>query len=286
MSINTGSPICKNGGKLRVLLVGDVVGTAGRAMFQKHIQTIKKAHNIDAVIVNGENSSSQGRGITSRIVKFFKHCGADVVTSGNHIWHEREIYNYLDVNQDLLRPANFPSGVPGVGVTTFVCNNVTIAVINLQGRVFMKDLIDCPFRAAESLLTYLRHKTNIIFVDFHTETTSEKMAMGHVLDGKVSGVVGTHTHVQTADERILPGGTAFITDLGMAGSLNGMLGMKKEPIIEHFFKQMPVRFTEDTTPPFVLSGAWIEVDTQTGRALAIERVRVVDDQINIEGNQG
>lgn len=271
--------------RLRVLLVGDVVGQAGRAMFQKHIQQIKKAHNIDAVIVNGENSS-QGRGITSRIMKFFKHCGADIVTSGNHIWHDKEIYNYWSEHQDLLRPANFPSGVPGIGVVTFNCNNFTIAVINLQGRVFMKELIDCPFRAAESILTYLKHKTNIIFVDFHTETTSEKMAMGHVLDGKVSGVVGTHTHVQTADERILPGGTAFISDLGMAGSLNGMLGMKKEPIIEHFFKQMPVRFVEDNTPPFVLSGAWIEVDTQTGRAINIQRVRVVDDQINVDMNQG
>lgn len=263
--------------RLRVLLVGDVVGTAGRAMFQKHIPHIKKELQIDAVIVNGENSTSQGRGITSRIVKFFKHCGADVVTSGNHIWHNKEIYNYWPAHQDLLRPANFPSGVPGIGVTTFTCNNATIGVINLQGRVFMRELIDCPFRAVESILTYLKHKTNIIFVDFHTETTSEKMAMGHVLDGKVSGVVGTHTHVQTADERVLPGGTAFITDLGMTGALNGMLGMKKEAIIEHYFKQMPVKFTEDTQAPYVLSGVFVDVDMQTGKALAIERVRIVDN---------
>lgn len=265
---------------IRVLLIGDVVGAAGRAMFQKHIPHIKKEHKIDAVIVNGENSS-QGRGITSRIVKFFRHCGADVVTSGNHIWHNREIYGYLPSHEDLLRPANFPSGVPGVGVTTFMCNNKTIAVINLQGRVFMKDLIDCPFRTAESILTYLRHKTNIVFVDFHTETTSEKMAMGHLLAGKVSGVVGTHTHVQTADERILPGGTAFVSDLGMAGSLNGMLGMKKEAIVEQFLKQMPTRFVVDNQPPFVLSGVWIEVDTETGKALAIERVRIVDTELHV-----
>jgi len=273
----------KKQGHLRVLLIGDVVGSAGRAMFQKHIPHIKKTHNIDAVIVNGENSS-QGRGITSRIMKFFRHCGADVVTSGNHIWHNKEIYGYWPAHEDLLRPANFPSGVPGVGVTTFMCNGSLIAVINLQGRVFMRDLIDCPFRAAESLLTYLKHKTNLIFVDFHTETTSEKMALGHFLAGKVSGVVGTHTHVQTADERILPGGTAFITDLGMCGSLNGMLGMKKEPIIEQFLKQMPVKFAEDIESPFVLSGAWIEVDTQTGKAVAIERVRIVDDEQYIDGS--
>ena len=270
--------------QLRILLLGDVVGTAGQAMFQKYAPRLKKELHIDAIIVNGENSS-QGRGITSKIVHFFKEYGADVVTSGNHIWHNKEIYSYLPACQDLLRPANFPSGVPGVGVTTFMCKNNTVAVINLQGRVFMKEHIDCPFRAAESLLTYLRYKTPIILVDFHAETTSEKMAIAHYLSGKVSAVVGTHTHVQTADERILPGGTAFITDLGMAGSLNGMLGMKKEPIIENFLKQMPVRFSEDTQPPFVLSGVWIDIDTNTGHAVAIERVRVIDNELTVENSR-
>jgi len=156
-----------------------------------------------------------------------------------------------------------------------------IGVINLQGRVFMQDQIDCPFRTVKSILTYLRSKTNIIFVDFHAETTSEKMAMGHYLDGMVSGVVGTHTHVQTADERILPSGTAFITDLGMVGSLNGMLGMKKDQIIEHFLRQLPVRFEVDSSLPVQLCGVCIEVDTATGKALSIERIQVQDAQLVI-----
>ncbi len=270
--------------KLRVLFIGDIVGVAGRTMFQKHIDRIKTTHNINATIVNGENSA-QGRGITSRIVKFFKHNSVDVITSGNHIWRFREIYSYLDQNTDLLRPANFPSAAPGVGVTTFTCQDQVIGVINLQGRVFMRDLIDCPFRTVESILTYLKDKTNIIFVDFHAEATSEKMAMGYFLDGKVSGVVGTHTHVQTADERILPNGTAFITDLGMSGSVNSMLGMKKEPIIDHFLTQVPVKFSVETSLPVVMSGVWIEVDVTTGKATKIERVRLIDDELQIGADQ-
>lgn len=266
---------------LKVLLIGDVVGNTGRMMFQKHIDRIRSTYNIDAVIVNGENSSSQGRGITPRIVRFFRHNGADVVTSGNHIWYKREIYSYLESNTDLLKPANFPTDTPGVGVTTFTCKGQTIGVINLQGRVFMRELVSCPFRAAESILTYLKHKTNIIFVDFHTETTSEKMALGHFLDGKVSGVVGTHTHVQTADERVLPGGTAFITDLGMVGSLNSMLGMKKEPIIENFIRQMPVKFEVDTSTPIIMCGVCIEVDIKTGKAISIQRIQVIDNDLQV-----
>lgn len=268
--------------KLRVLLIGDVVGVTGRVMFQKHIARLKQEHAIDAIIVNGENSA-RGRGITSKIAHFFKHNGANVVTTGNHIWHDKEIYHYLTQHDDVLRPANFPSVAPGVGYTTFACKNYSIGVVNMQGRVFMREHLDCPFRSMESVLTYLRSRTNIIFVDFHAETTSEKMAMGHFLDGRVSGVVGTHTHVQTADERILPNGTAFITDLGMVGSLNGMLGMKKEPIIENFLTQMPVKFVVDKAAPAVMSGVWIEVDAATGKALKIERVRVVDNDIIVEG---
>lgn len=267
--------------KLRVLLLGDVVGASGRAMFQKYSPFLREKHSIDAIVVNGENSC-QGRGITSRIVKFFKHNGADVITSGNHIWFNREIYSYLKEHQDLLRPANFPSCTPGVGVTTFMCKDIVIGVINLQGRVFMKEHTDCPFRAADSLLTYLRSKTNIIVVDFHAEATSEKMAMGHYLDGRVSAVVGTHTHVQTADERVLPGGTAFVSDLGMAGALNGMLGMNKEAIIENFLTQMPSRFTVDIKPPFVLSGVYVDIDTKTGKALDIQRVRVVEKDLHVD----
>ena|SRR3990167_3012732 len=270
--------------RLRILCIGDVVGATGRAIFQKHIDALKKKHEIDGIIVNGENSS-HGRGITSRMVKFFKHNGVDIITSGNHIWHHKEIYSYLASNKDLLRPINYPSRAPGVGVATFECKGNVVAVINVQGRVFMRDHLDCPFRAVDSLLTYLRDKTNVIVIDFHAEASSEKMALAHYVDGRVSGIVGTHTHVQTADERILPNGTAFITDLGMCGSLNGMLGMKKEPIIENFLTQMPVKFMVDTSSPVVLSGAWIEVDTQTGKAIAIERVRIVDDQLRVDEDE-
>lgn len=268
---------------IRILCIGDVVGSPGRAMFQKHIDRIRNEYDIDALIVNGENSDARGRGITSRIVKFFKHNGADVVTSGNHIWANKEIYQYMQENTDLIRPANFPGETPGVGVTTFNCKGHLVAVVNVMGRIFMREQLDCPFRTMSSLLTYLRSKTNLIVVDVHAETTSEKAALANYLDGKVSAVVGTHTHVQTADERILPHGTAFITDLGMTGSQNSCLGMKKEPIIEHFIKQMPVKFSvEEEAGPFIMTGVWIEVDTTTGKALEIKRVKVVDDMLHID----
>lgn len=267
-------------GRLRLLFLGDIVGAPGMAMLQKHLEQLRAQHAIDAVVVNGENSA-QGRGITPTIMKFFKHNGVDIVTSGNHIWQKKEIYPYLNEHRDLLRPANFPSDTPGVGVTTFLCKGFEIAVINLQGRVFMREHVACPFRTAESLLTYVRSKTNIIFVDFHAETTAEKMGIAYFLDGKISGLVGTHTHIQTADERILPKGTAYITDLGMAGALNSMIGMKKEPIIYNFLTQMPARFEVDDNPPFVMSGVWIEVDTETGLATDIQRIRIIDNELVI-----
>jgi len=267
--------------KLRVLFLGDIVGITGRMIFKKHIARLREEKGIDAVIVNGENSA-HGRGITSRIVRFFKSHGVDVITSGNHIWHQKEIYSYLANNNDLLRPANFSSDCPGVGVTTFECKGYKIGIINLQGRVFMRDLIACPFRTAESILTYLKNKTNIIFVDFHAEATSEKLALSYFLDGQISGFVGTHTHIQTADERVLPGGSAHITDLGMSGSLNSMLGMKKEPIMQQFRDQMPIRFVVDTRPPMYMTGALIDVNPQTGKALSIERINIVDDAIDFD----
>lgn len=270
---------------LKVLFIGDVVGAPGRMMFQKHIDRVKKEFKADAVIVNGENSDGRGRGITPRIVNFFKHNGASVVTSGNHIWANKEIYSYLASNNDLLRPANFPTDTPGVGVTTFSCGGYLVGVVNVMGRVFMRDLVACPFRTAESILTYLKTKTNIIFVDMHAETTAEKIALGYFLDGKVSGIVGTHTHVQTADERILPKGTAFMTDLGMTGSLNSMLGMKKEGILHSFLTQMPVRFEVEASAPLIMTGCCIEVDAHSGSAISIERVKVIDEEIIVDGSE-
>lgn len=262
--------------KIRVLMIGDVVGTTGIAMFQKHINHLRSEYRADAVIVNGENSASNGRGIIAKTMKFFKHCKVDVVTSGNHIWDHREIYTYLHDHKDLLRPANFPAGAPGVGVTVFSCKNERIAVVNLQGRVFMREHVDCPFVAAETILSYLKHQTKMILVDFHAEATSEKMGLGYFLDGQVSAVVGTHTHTQTADERILPNGTAYISDLGMVGALESMLGMKKEPIINKFITQLPTKFEVETEGPGLLSGVCIELDSQTGKALSIERIKIVD----------
>lgn len=265
---------------IRILFLGDIVGAPGRAIFQKHIKGLKKEHKIDAVIANGENSAN-GRGITSRIVKFFRHNEVDVVTSGNHIWHHREIYDYLATHNDLLRPENYPTECPGSGVTTFLCNGITVGVINLQGRVFMKDHLGDPFKTADTVLSYLKTKTNVIFVDFHAEATSEKIALAFYLDGRISALVGTHTHVQTSDERILPHGTAFLTDAGMAGAVNSMLGMKKGPIIRNFLTQMPVKFEVEEEGPMLLSGVWIEIDTHTGKALDIQRIRIIDNDVGI-----
>lgn len=271
---------------IKLLFIGDVVGNTGCAMFQKHIAHLKKDHAIDGVIVNGENSSSTGRGITSRIVHFFKHNGADMITSGNHIFQQKEVYAHLDTKTNLLRPLNFPNGTPGTGVGFFTTkNNILVGVINVQGRVFMRELVSDPFRAVESALTYVKSKTPIIFVDIHAETTAEKIAIAHFLDGQVSAVIGTHTHVQTADERVLPGGTAFMTDAGMVGSLNSMLGMKKEGILHNFLTQMPAKFLVDDSLPVVMSGAVITIDAQNGKATKIERIRIVDQDVHIEKHE-
>jgi metallophosphoesterase (TIGR00282 family) len=267
---------------VRVLMLGDVVGNIGRCMFQKHIASIKSEHAIDFVIVNGENSCNNGRGINTRIVKFFKEHGADVITSGNHIWDQYEIQSYLQTHTDLLRPANFPAACPGSGVTVINCNGIMIGVINLQGRVFMREHTDDPFKAVDSILTYVTSKTNIILIDFHAEATAEKLAMAFHVEGRVSAIVGTHTHIPTSDERILPGGTAYVTDLGMAGSFNSMIGMTKESVMPTFLRQMPSRFIVDTNPPVVMSGVWIEIDTITGKAIKIERIRVLDEELSTE----
>lgn len=266
---------------LRIIILGDIVGASGRAMFQKHILSLRTEYKADAVIVNGENSA-QGKGITPKVVQFFKDHGVNMITSGNHIWRHKEIYSYLAHHDDLIRPANFPHGCPGKGSTVFHVQGFTIGVLNLQGRVFMRELVDCPFRTADSHLTFLKSKTNIIIVDMHAETTSEKLGLAYYLDGRVSAVVGTHTHIQTADNRVLPKGTAYITDLGMAGSLNSMIGMKKEPIIENYLTQMPQKFTVDTQPPMVMSGVVVHIDTVTGHAINIERIYRVDHDIHVD----
>jgi metallophosphoesterase (TIGR00282 family) len=263
---------------LRVMFIGDLMGHVGQAVFARWIFKLKEKHNIDAIIVNGENAAKSGKGITPVDVEFLQNCGVQVITTGNHIWQNKKIYSYLSEKDDVLRPANYPSGCPGKGYTVFEVNNHLIGVINVQGRSFIKDHIDCPLRTTESLIQLLKTKTNVIFVDFHAETTAEKQALGLFLDGMVSGVFGTHTHVQTSDERILPQGTAYITDAGFCGAYNSVIGMKKDVIIEKFLTQMPHRFEVEKNPPYVLNGVWVEVDTETGKALNIERIRIIDEK--------
>lgn len=267
--------------KLRLIILGDAVGVPGRAMVQKYVPKLKDELGAHGVIVNGENAASDGRGITPRIMHFFKHVGVDVVTSGNHIFAKKDIYPYLTEHKNLLRPLNFPASCPGSGVGIYQIAGHSVGVINVQGRIFMREQVSCPFRAIESALTFLRNKTSIIVVDMHAETTSEKAGIAWYFDGQVSAVWGTHTHVQTADERILPQGTGFISDLGMAGSLNSMIGMRKETILHNMLTQMPVRFEVELNGPYVLSGIVVDIDTTTGKAVHIERIRIIDNDLKI-----
>lgn len=261
---------------LSILMVGDIVGSSGRAVFDRHIDTLKKDYKIDFVIVNGENSA-HGVGITPRIADSFLKSGVDVITSGNHIWHKKEIYQYLATHSELLRPANYPSGVPGFGHTLIHKFGVTYAVINVMGRVFMREDLDCPFKTTETLLMYLKDKTPLIFIDIHAEATSEKQAFATYFDGKVTAVFGTHTHVPTADERVLPSGTAYITDVGMAGAVNSLLGMEGRPVIQRFLTQMPVKFTVEMKPPYVLNAVLVKADKISGKAQSIERIAIYDN---------
>jgi len=260
---------------LKILFIGDVVGRAGRQALSSRLHRLVDEHRVDLVVANGENAAA-GFGLTANIVTELLDLGIDVLTSGNHIWDKREICDCLDRQERLLRPANYPPGLPGRGAGIFATSaGLQVGVVNLEGRVFMSNL-DCPFRAAEQLIEEMRRRTPIILVDFHAEATSEKMALGCYLDGRVSAVVGTHTHVQTADERILPGGTAYITDAGMTGSRDAVIGIRKELAIEKFLTQQPVRFEVAKKDPW-LCGVLIEVDEKTGLALKVERIQQATD---------
>jgi metallophosphoesterase (TIGR00282 family) len=266
---------------IRVLFIGDVIGQPGMSMFQRWAPKIKEKYAIDAIVVNGENAAKNGKGITAKQVDFFRHNGASVITTGNHAFDQKEINTAFSERDDLIRPANFPPGCPGKGYAFLQVKDQLIAIVSLHGRVFVRDLVDCPFRAIESLLTFIKTKTNIILVDFHADATSEKNAMGLFLDGKVSGVFGTHTHIQTTDARVLPQGTAFITDLGSCGALNSVIGFEVAQAMPRFLVHHQMgKFVVETHGPLVLSGAWVEVDAYTGKSVSIERVYVVDDTIN------
>jgi len=257
---------------MNILMVGDIFGDSGRAALTKLLPRLRQEHAIDVAVVNIENAAG-GFGVTPQIARtVLEGGGVDVLTSGNHIWDKKEIIPYIGKENLLLRPANFPPGTPGVGYITVKAGPHRVGVLNLMGRVFMHP-IDCPFRKADEVVQELRRDTPIVLVDMHAEATSEVMAMGWYLDGRVSAVVGTHRHVQTADERLLPGGTAYITDLGMTGPVDSVIGVDKDIIIQRFLTQMPIRF-EPAKGPAALRGVVIAVDPESGRATSIQRVNV------------
>src|SRR5437867_9385446 len=256
---------------MNILMVGDVYGEPGRQAIAKLVPRLRREHAIDFAVVNIENAAA-GFGVTPPIARQSFDAGADVLTSGNRIWDKREIVEYITRENLLLRPANFPVGTPGVGHVTVKAGPHKVAVLNLMGRVFMLP-IDCPFQKADELVPELRKDTPIIIVDMHAEATSESQAMGWHLAGRVSAVVGTHRHVQTADERVLPKGTAYITDLGMTGPTDSVIGVDKDIALQRFLSQMPNRF-EPAKGPVALHGAVIRIDPETGRGLSIERLRV------------
>lgn len=259
---------------MKVLFVGDVTGKPGRRILADRLPGLRRGLRLDAVIANGENAAG-GMGLTSGVAAELFACGVDVLTGGNHIWQNREAYDLLDTDPRVLRPANYPPGAPGRGAAIFeIASGARLGVLNLQGRVFMAT-IDDPFRIGRELAEGLRAQTPVVVVDVHAEATSEKVALGWHLDGVVSAVVGTHTHVQTADERVLPGGTAYITDVGMTGPRDGIIGMARETILERFLTQLPVRF-EVASGPAQLNAVVVTVAAD-GRATAIERVQLTAD---------
>lgn len=255
---------------IRLLFLGDVIGEPGRKAVIECLPKLREERAIDFIVVNGENSAA-GRGITPKISIDLLRAGAAVLTSGDHIWDQRDIVPYLHTEPRLLRPINYPPGTPGAGSIVLETPKGKIAVVNVQGRTFMNPPLENPFLAMEAEVARLRAETPVIFVDVHAETTSEKIAMGRFLDGKVSAVVGTHTHTQTADEQIFPGGTAFLCDAGMCGPTESCLGREIEPIIQRFLTGRPVLFPV-ARGPVKLHGALIDIDEQSGRALAIERI--------------
>ena len=259
------------GQPLTVICVGDVFGEPGRRAVESLLPRLRKQHGADLAIVNVENSAA-GFGVTPAIAKSVLDHGADVMTSGNHIWDKKEIIEYIGKENLLLRPANYPAGTPGAGSIVVKAGPHKVGVLNLMGRVFLPSL-DCPFRKADEEVARLRLETSIVVVDMHCEATSESQAMGWYLDGRVSAVVGTHRHVQTADERLLPKGTAYITDLGMTGPTDSVIGVDPGLALQRFLTQMPNRF-EPAKGPAALHGVVIRVDPDTGRGLSIERLRV------------
>ena len=255
---------------LRVLFLGDIVGEPGRSAVIARLPELKQKHEIDFMIVNGENAAG-GRGITGKITIDLLRAGASVITTGDHIWDQKDILSFIATEPRLLRPINYPPGAPGNGSIVLETAKGKVGVVNVQCRTFMQPILENPFRALESAIAKLREETPIIVVDVHGETTSEKIALGRFLDGKVSAVIGTHTHVQTADEQIFPGGTAFLCDAGMCGPVQSILGRTIEPIMNRFISNLPASFPV-AGGEVRLRGALVDIDEKNGRALRIQRV--------------
>lgn len=257
-----------------ILFIGDIVGEPGRRVITSKLQKVVERYHVNLVFGNGENVAG-GFGITEELANDLFDLGLSAITTGNHAWDKKETIPFIRKESRLLRPANYPAGTPGNGTLIIdLPNGERVGLLQLMGRAFMPAL-DCPFQVARREVPKLRERANIVIVDMHAETTSEKMAMGHFLDGQVTAVVGTHTHVQTADEQMLPKGTAYLTDIGMTGPINSVIGFKKDLVIDKFLTQMPRRF-EVASGPAILCAAVIECDAHTGKASRISRVREFD----------
>jgi metallophosphoesterase (TIGR00282 family) len=255
---------------VKLLFIGDIVGQPGRRAVRELVPKLREGHRLDFVVANGENSAG-GSGITPKIAEEIFSAGVDAITSGDHLWDQKEVLELLNNEKRFVRPLNYPDGTPGQGSALFsILNSIQIAVVNVQGRTFMADL-ENPFHAIQAEVDRLRLQTKLIFVDVHAEATSEKIALARMLDGQVSAVVGTHTHVQTADEQIFPGGTAYLTDAGFTGPHESVIGREIRPVIQRFLTNMPQRF-EVAKERIFLNGAIIEIDNATGKAVSIVRV--------------
>ncbi|OGW22524.1 MAG: metallophosphoesterase [Nitrospirae bacterium GWC2_46_6] len=259
---------------MKVLFIGDIVGKTGRQAVKSLLPNLASRYKIDAVIANGENAAG-GFGITEKTAEELFNCGVHIITTGNHVWDKKEAVHYISKENRILRPLNYPPGVPGYGSIIYTLpNKEKIAVMNISGRVFMNTL-DCPFRSGKAEAEKLKEAANVVFIDFHAEATSEKIAFGYYMDGIVSAVIGTHTHVQTADEKILSGGTAYITDAGMTGPQDSVIGIEKEQIVERFLSHMPRKY-DVAGGKGILSGVIIEIDEKSGKATAIQRLQLTN----------
>lgn len=255
---------------MKILFIGDIVGKVGRTAVKKLLPSLADKYKTDLVIVNGENIAG-GFGLTEPLVSEIFKMGVHVITTGNHVWDKKEFVTYISKDNRVLRPLNYPPGVPGYGSLLFsMPDGLKVGIVNLCGRIFMSNM-DCPFRAADDEIKRLMQETKIIIIDFHAEATSEKIAFGYYVDGRVSAVIGTHTHVQTADEKILAQGTAYITDVGMTGPSNSVIGIDIKQIIQRFLTNMPARF-ETATGEGILSAVVVEINNDTGKATGIQRL--------------